>query len=358
MPEQNQPLMPRGLVGLVGVAAFLVAILAAREVAWLLAPCCLAFVIVVLVHPVQLWFRRRGIPAWLLLPVMLVVIYALVIALVAVVIISVARLATLLPTYGAEAAALLQGLTQTLTQWGLGQEQARAMLAELDVGRLASLLTSALSSVVGLGANLVFLLSLLLFMGVESLGVSERLSRVAEQRPELVIALRGFARRCRRFFAVSTVFAVVVGGADTIFLAALGIPLAALWGLLAAVCNYIPYVGFIIGLVPPALLGLLIGGWTTMLTIIVVYVVLNSLLTSLLPPYFVGDAVELSIVVTLVSVLFWSWVLGPVGAVLAVPLTLLVKAVLVDADPRAAWAQALLGSIPGRERRRSRRKHG
>ena len=62
-------------------------------------------------------------------------------------------------------------------------------------------------------------------------------------------------------------------------------------------------------------------------------------------------------VITLVTVIFWAWVLGPLGAVLAVPLTLLVKAVLIDADPRAAWAEAIVGSgrpaKPPRFRRRT-----
>ena len=111
---------------------------------------------------------------------------------------------------------------------------------------------------------------------------------------------------------MTTVFAVIVGAADTVFLILIGIPLAAVWGLLAAVCNYIPYVGFIIGVIPPARLALLTGGWRLMIIVIIVYIVLNSLLT-----------------------------------------TLLVKALIIDSDPRAAWAEALIG--PTRSRRRRRR---
>ena len=140
-------------------------------------------------------------------------------------------------------------------------------------------------------------------------------------------------------------FAVIVGAVDTVLLWALGIPLALLWGILAAVCNYIPYVGFVIGLIPPALLALLLGGWQLMLLVIVAYVVVNSIITSLIPPYFVGDAVGMAITLTLLAVVFWGWVLGPLGAVLAIPLTLFVKAILVDSDPRAAWAEALIGSL-------------
>jgi AI-2 transport protein TqsA len=65
---------------------------------------------------------------------------------------------------------------------------------------------------------------------------------------------------------------------------------------------------------------LLGGGWRLMI-VIIAYILLNSLFTSLLPPYFVGDAVGMSITVTLISVVFWAWVLGPLGAVLAIPLT-------------------------------------
>jgi predicted PurR-regulated permease PerM len=81
-----------------------------------------------------------------------------------------------------------------------------------------------------------------------------------------------------------------------------------------------------------------------MLTVVVAFILLNSLFTSLIQPYFIGDAVGVSMPVTLVALVFWGWVLGPLGAILAIPLTLLVKAVLVDTDPSAAWATALFGS--------------
>ena len=71
-----------------------------------------------------------------------------------------------------------------------------------------------------------------------------------------------------------------------------------LWGLLAFICNFIPYVGFVIGLIPPALLALLGGDWRLMILIIVAYIVLNSLFTTLLQSYFVGNAVGLSVTLT------------------------------------------------------------
>ena len=143
----------------------------------------------------------------------------------------------------------------------------------------------------------------------------------------------------------------------------MGVPLAILWGVLAFITNYIPNIGFIFGLIPPAILALLTGGWPLLVTVIVVYCVLNVVIQSLIQPRFIGDSVGLSATVTFVALLFWAWVLGPLGALLAVPLTLLAKALLVDIDPGARWADALLRSDPGdpeedgdEERRRGRRR--
>jgi AI-2 transport protein TqsA len=141
---------------------------------------------------------------------------------------------------------------------------------------------------------------------------------------------------------VTTVFGLIVAVLDSIALALLGIPLAVTWGLLSFITNYIPNIGFIIGVVPPALLGLLTGGPTLMVTVVVVYCVLNFIVQSIIQPRFIGDAVGLSVTVTFVVLFFWAWLLGPLGAILAIPLTLLAKALLVDIDPKARWADALL----------------
>jgi AI-2 transport protein TqsA len=310
-----------------------------------------------LVYPLHHRMLRRGLPKTVALLLLLLAIYGVVIGLAAILAYSIARLASILPDYGASARTVLDGLVSRLSTLGIDRAQLREVAGALDVNRLAGYLTILLRSLISFSANVVFLLSLLLFLGIESTGIGPRLQPLLTTRPRTFQALVDFTTKTRRFLGVTTIFAVIVGVADTLLLLLwLDIPLAPLWGLLAAACNYIPYVGFIIGLVPPALLALLEGGWQQMLLVIIAYIVLNSLLTSLLPPYFVGDAVGLSMVITLVSVIFWAWVLGPLGAVLAVPLTLLVKAVLIDADPRAAWAEAIVGSgRPARSRRVWRR---
>ena len=119
-----------------------------------------------------------------------------------------------------------------------------------------------------------------------------------------------------------------------------------LWALLAFVTNYIPNIGFIIGLVPPALLALITGGVGEMIAVIAVYCVLNFIIQSVIQPKFVGDAVGLTTTMSFLSLIIWTFVLGPLGAILAIPISLLVKAVLIDSDPDARWLQLFFGDEP------------
>ena len=344
VPVVTRPTVPRGMVILLGLAAGGVAVLTMRELAWLIAPVALALVLVILLQPVHAWLRRHKVPEVVSLIAFVLVIFGVLAGIGAIIVLSLARLATILPRYAGNAADLYRLIGVRLAGLGVGRDQIQAVLAGLDVGRLSGILTTLLGHLTSLIATGVFLFSLLVFLSVEATSAGPRLIELARLKPRTSEALHAFARNTRRFLGVTAIFGLITGTANTLLLFWLDIPLAILWGLLAAVCNFIPYVGFVIGLVPPALLALLGGDWRLMVFVIIAYVLLNSLFTSLIQPYFIGDAVGVSVTMTLISLVFWGWVLGPLGAILAIPLTLLVKAVLIDADPNAAWAETLVGS--------------
>lgn len=334
--------LPRALVILLGAAAIVVIVAGVQATAWLIGPAFMALIVVIAVAPVQGWLRRHGWPGWATSLVVVVLVYAILLGLALGIIVSVAQLATELPKYASEADSLVSSVAARLATLGVGPEQLQQVAGSLSLGKLAGLLGALLSSVAGLASNFVFLLSLLLFLSIESGGAGDRLASIAVDRPRITEVLGHFAWGTRQYLIVTTVFGLIVAVLDSVALAILGIPLAVTWGLLAFITNYIPNVGFIIGIVPPALLALLTGGPSLMVTVIVVYGVLNFVVQSIIQPRFIGDAVGLSVTVTFVALVFWAWLLGPLGAILAIPLTLLAKAVLVDVDPRAQWAHALL----------------
>lgn len=330
---------------LVGGAAVLFAA-GLQAVAGLVGPVMLALVVVVTVRPVEGWLRGRGLPRWAAALVLVVLVYAVVLVLAGVIVVSLAQLVTVLPQYRVEANALVGSLLVPLRELGVGTVPLSELAASVDLGRVAGIPVVVLSGVAGLAGNLVFLFSVMLFLAIESGGVRAKLDLLARMRPAKAVALTRFVGATRRFLVVTTVFGLLTAVIDTAILLVLGVPLAVLWGLLAFITNYIPYVGFFIGVVPPAILALLEGGWTRALVVVAAYVLVNFVLCSLVQPRFVGDAVGLSTVVVFLSLVLWAWVLGPLGAVLAVPLTLLVKALLIDGDPRAAWMSGLLGAGP------------
>jgi AI-2 transport protein TqsA len=141
---------------------------------------------------------------------------------------------------------------------------------------------------------------------------------------------------------MTALFGAIVGALDSAALWLIGVPLPLAWGFFSFITNFIPNIGFVIGIIPPSLLGLLDGGWQEMVLVIVAYSVLNVTIQTFIQPRFVGNSVGLSAEMTYMSLVVWAFLLGPLGALLAVPMTLLLRAFFIDADPRAAWAAPLI----------------
>ena len=334
--------VPRGFIVLLGAAGAVVVVAGLRATAGIVGPVFLALVLTIAASPLGRKLRRVGLPSWLATLVTLITVYLLLVALAAALAFSVARLATLLPEYSGKFSDLVDGLRDWLADRGVGGQPLSAALSGLDLGTLAGYLVDVLSGLLGLSSSLFLILALLFFMALDAARFPQRLVEVGGQRPDVVTALVGFARGTRRYLLVSTVFGLIVAVVDTGTLALLSVPLPLLWGLLAFITNYIPNIGFVIGLVPPAILGLLDGGVGTMLAVIAAYCVINVVIQSVIQPKVVGDAVGLSVTLTFVSLIFWTWVIGPVGALLAIPLSLLAKALLLDIDPSTRWLGALV----------------
>ena len=262
-----------------------------RATAWLIGPLFLALMIVIAAHPVQRWARRKGWPTWAATLALIVVVYVGLLALAAVLIVSVGQLATVLPQYSAQFDAMLDGLRQTLAGFGVGPAQIQAATQGINLNSIAGLVGDVLAGVSGLASVIVLILALLLFFIADAATFDKRLDSIAGDRPHIVGALDTFARGTRSYLFVTTVFGFIVAVLDTIALEIMGVPLAILWGVLAFITNYIPNIGFIFGLIPPAILALLTGGWSLFVIVIVVYCLLNLVIQSLIQPRFIGDSV-------------------------------------------------------------------
>ncbi|MEV7006197.1 AI-2E family transporter [Streptosporangium sp. NPDC051022] len=341
--------IPRALIVLLCTASAVVTLAGMREVGSIIGPVLLALVLVLAVAPVRTWLERHGAPGWTLVAAPLALVLFLLLGMVAILGFSAAQMATLAPTYSRQFDQIVLQTQRLAAQLGIGTQQVNQAIKTLDPGRVFDLLTGFASGLLEVFTSLVLIVVLVLAMCLDARAFSRVLSSdMARHRSELVRALGLFAHNTRRYLVVSTVFGLVCSALDVIALWVLGVPLPLLWGVLALITNYIPNIGFIIGLVPPALLGLLEGGPKTMILVIACYLLINFVVQSLIQPKFLGDAVGLSTTVTFLSLLVWTFVLGPLGALLAIPLSLLARALLIDSDPAGRWAAALVsGQAPG-----------
>jgi predicted PurR-regulated permease PerM len=340
--------LPRTTTVLLGLAGAVVAAAGLRAVSSLAGPVLLALVLVLAFVPLDRRLRRH-LPGWVAVLVTTLCVYGVLIVFTGALVLAVARLVTLLAGYGPRFSLLLQRTADWLTGFGITRQQIAGAAGGLDPTRLIPVLQSVVNGAGGVAAAMALLASVLYFLVVDAAPFSRALEAVAPGRPLVVAALTDFAARTRQWLIAAAVFGLVVALLDTAALLVLGVPLPLLWGLLSFLANFIPNIGFVLALVPPALLALLNGNPGQAVAVVVVFVVISTIVQTGIQPRVVGNAVGLAGSLTFVSVVFWGLVLGPLGALLAVPLSLLVKALLVDADPRLHWLRPLLAADPSEE---------
>ncbi|OLT17354.1 AI-2E family transporter [Serinicoccus sp. CUA-874] len=350
---------PRAVVVLLGVALAFAVLLGLHQLRDYVAPVFLALNLVLAAAPLQRWLVGLKVPGPLAAVTTGAAIFTFLIG--------------FFTALGWSAAAMVEELssreyrqryTELYTQavtflegYGLQQDTLTEQLeSALDPSRIIGALGGVLSNLTGILGLLTTTAIVIFFLMIDTMSAGRRLSLVKDQHPDVAHALVSFARGVRRYWVVTTIFGLVVALLDVIALVWLGVPLALAWGVLSFLTNYIPNIGFVIGLVPPAVVALLANGPVNALLVVVVYSVLNFVVQSLIQPKFTGDAVGVTPTITFISLVVWAWVLGPVGALLALPATLLLKAVLIDADPAARWVNAFLASNPDTARAETTRE--
>jgi predicted PurR-regulated permease PerM len=338
--------VPRGLIILLGLASIVVAVAGMRAIPNIIGPVFLALVLTITVNPIRWWLIGRGASRPIASLAVFLTVLAIVVGLFAAAIVGIIQLATLMPQYADQVQQQLAGVQSWLEGMGVTQADIQSIFSSIDPSQIASFAEGLLSSISSIFSFVLLMIVVLIFLAVDGAVFDQRMAKVRAGREPVINALGVFAKGTRKYFGVATIFGGIVAVLDGAALLIMGIPAAGLWALLAFVTNYIPNIGFIIGLIPPAILGLLVGGPTLAIAVIVVYCVLNFIIQSVLQPKFVGDAVGLTTTISFLSLIVWAYILGPIGAILAIPASLLVKALLVDMDPDAQWLGLFLGDRP------------
>ncbi|MCR8671774.1 AI-2E family transporter [Agrococcus sp. HG114] len=344
-PPRERWGLPRTLIVLLSVVTVIAVLILLNQVASFVTPVFLGVNLVIAVMPLQQWLLRIGAPRIVAALASLLTVYAFLVALFWSIYWSVQSLVTELPGYSNEFNALYRDTLTWLESLGVSEDEALDQLRNaFSPGAIAGAVGSLASDAGVVLGFLATLFVVIFFIAWDSMQLPERVQRIAVTNPDLVRGLDRFAAGVQRYWVVTTLFGLIVSALDLVALTALGVPLALVWAVFAFVTNYIPNIGFVIGVIPPTLMALLANGPINALLTAILFSVINFVMQSLVQPKIAGDAVGVTPATSFLSLLVWAFALGPVGALLALPATLAVKTLLVDTDPRLGWLSKLVSN--------------
>lgn len=335
--------IPRFVLICIGLAGLAITLHFLQGLSSIVAPVFLGLNLMIVAYPLQL-FMARYVHRYLAAVVTVVLVLVLLVVFIGATAWAGSELLLALPRYNREFTDLWLGLSAWLRDLGISETMVVDQLKSINAGSIVNFLRPLLTNVSAVMSLLATVVMTVFFLGMDSTQIRRRLVVVGGMNPRFTEAILTFSTGVRRYWVVTTVFGLIVALLDVGVLAILGIELIWVWGVLAFLTNYIPNIGFVIGLLPPALLALLDGGPGPAIAVVAAYSILNFSVQSIIQPKFTGQSVGVTPTISFLSLLFWYWVLGWLGALLALPATLLLKALLVDADPRARWLNALVSS--------------
>lgn len=338
--------LPKVTIVLLTLAAAWLGLSFLHELSSVIAPLFFALNLLITAYPIHTWLVKHKCPRWISATSAGTVVVIVLAAGMAGMVWSVAAMINQLQSYIPQMEKTYTQLLNWSTQLGYSQEVITEKLKKIDPQQVMSVVTSLASDTTSVVTMIVVILTGMIFMVMDTPQMHDRLRLAGKRKPDVVIALESFASGIRKYWLVTTVFGLIVALFDWAALLIIGVPLAGVWALFSFLTNYIPNIGFIIGVIPPALLALFGDGWVAALAVIIAYSVLNFVIQSIIQPKFAGDAVGLTPTMSFVSLLLWGWVFGALGTLIALPCSLLVKATLIDHDPGARWANALISSRP------------
>jgi AI-2 transport protein TqsA len=332
--------MPGPLVALAALVLVLLSALLLREVASLVVPILFGLFLALITWPLVGSLERRGARHAVSLTIALLVVLGIVLAAGGIIALSVGELVVQIPKYQDRLSGLIDSARDLLAQFGINPD-AGALTSIIDPSTLGSLVRPVASAVSGAGVTIFVLTFTMIYAVAGGASLGKRAESAFGERHALLVGIEQFGIDLRRYLQVRALLGLFAAVLVLILLVVLGIPLPLLWAFLVFAASFIPNVGTIIALIPPLVLALLTGGIVPAVAVLVGYTLINFAQDHFLQPVVMGSELNLSPLVVFIAVIVWAWIFGAAGALLAVPLTVGLVA-LMEAFPETRPIAALL----------------
>ena len=325
---------------LIVFAAFVIVVSGLKMASSLVVPFLLAVFIAMIVSPLLQWLKARRVPGGIAILLIILLILSIGLILGAVIGSSVDSFRQDIPIYSAKLAVMSEAVQQGLAQRGVAID-ADLWQSSFDPSAVMLWVGSALASFGNVMTNSVLILLTVIFILAENTRFGDKL-RIARGDKNSQAWLGELSSSIHGYLGIKAAISAVTGLLIYIWLTILGVDYAVLWGLIAFLLNFVPTVGSFIAAVPAVLLALVQLGFASAGLTLLGFVVVNFVMGSAVEPRWMGKGLNLSPLVVFVSLVLWGWVLGPVGMLLSIPLTIMVKIALA-ANEDTRWISIMLG---------------
>ena len=335
---------------LIGLAAFMIVVAGLRAASALVVRFLLALFIVFICGPLFFWLNRKGVPRWASIIITLLVILAFGALLGVLIGTSVNDFTETLPDYQQNFTRVISGLITWLDARGI-EVPRDAALEIFNLNMIMNLVGSMLTTLTGMLSDSFLILLIIIFLFMEASSVPLKVAAIWGEDSQTMAELSKFAESMQRYIALKTIISLATGVFIAIALIIIGVDFPLLWGLLAFLLNYIPTIGSILASIPPILLALIQPnlGLGSAIIVSIIYLVVNNVIGGFIEPRTMGKGLGISPLVVFLSVVFWGWVLGPIGMLLSVPLTMSVKIYLESRD-HTRWIAVMLSRTVPKEK--------
>jgi len=328
--------------GLFVLVLALAAAILLRDVASLIVPLLFGVFLALVASPLVERLARRGVRRSVALAATILLVLVLILGTVAIVGISVGQLVVLVPTYEDRLTGVIDSARSVLEGFGIDADP-QALLSIVPPEQIASLIRSIASTISSAGLAVLIVVLTMIYALVGAASIRTRAERAFGPDHALLVGVQRFGADLRRYLIVRAQLGLFAAALVLVLLLVLGVPLPALWAFLVFAASFIPNIGVIVAVIPPTILALLDSGLGAAVAVVIGYTAINFIQDNFLQPLVLGTELNLTPLVVFVAVVVWAWILGAAGALLAVPLTVGVVAIL-EAFPASRGIAVLMRS--------------
>jgi len=321
------------------IASIVIILAGVKTASAIIVPFLLAFFLAIILAPFFLWLKKKGlgeVASLVFIILFLILIVTLLISLVGE---SVQDFSQNIPEYELKLRSNMSSIFTTLDGWNIDIPKKDFM----DIFQSSSVMRYIAHTLKSLGSLLTHSFMIILTVTFMLMEISQFTTKLKQTNSNTLAEVTKINDKIKHYILIKALTSAATGIIIAIVLKVMGIHYAILWGLLAFILNFIPNIGSIIASVPALLMAIVQYDFTMAIGVGILYLVVNVSIGSILEPRILGRGLGLSPLIIFLSLIFWGWILGPIGMLLSVPLTIMMK-IALDTQPNTKWVATLLSS--------------